>query len=145
MSGTNKGGLVRRYWSAEEKEKLRQLYPIVPMESLCEIFKRNKIAIIGQASRLGVHKNNCIFRNEAEIRKLANQGLTYREIAERTGDTTKNLREYTYRYGIKVRHEPRSKNHPWIKDREIMDARNKRWRKEHLEERDERNQSNRCW
>ncbi|HEM3576803.1 TPA: hypothetical protein U1C15_000419 [Streptococcus suis] len=85
-----------------------------------------------------MHKHNCIFRNEAEIRKLANQGLTYREIAERTGDTTKNLREYTYRYGIKVRHEPRSKNHHWIKDREIMDARNKRWRKEHLEETDER-------
>ena len=137
MRGTSKGGLIWRHWSTEEKEKLRQLYPTVPMESLCEIFKRDKTSIICQASRLGVHKNNCIFRNEAEIRKLANQGLTYREIAESIGDTTKNLRDYTYRYGIKVRHEPRSKDHPWIKDREIMDAQNKRWRKEHLKETDE--------
>ncbi|HFU4217115.1 TPA: hypothetical protein ACGO8M_000491 [Streptococcus suis] len=135
---SGKGGLIGRHWSVEEKEKLRKLYPILPMESLLEIFKRNRNAITLQASRLGVHKKNCIFRNEAEIRKLANRGLTYREIAERTGGTVHSLRCYASKYGIKVRHEPRNKDHPWIKDTEIMFAIKKHWRKEHLEETDER-------
>lgn len=84
-----------------------------------------------------MHKNNCTFRNQSEIIELANRGLTYREIAERTGGTVHSLRCYALKYGIKVRHEPRSKNHPWIKDTEIMFAMKKRWRKERLEETDE--------
>ncbi|HFR3675370.1 TPA: hypothetical protein ACHVD8_000725 [Streptococcus suis] len=134
---SGKGGLIGRHWSVEEKEKLRKLYPILPMKSLLEIFKRSRNAIILQASRLGVHKNNCTFRNQSEIIELANRGLTYREIAERTGGTVHSLRCYASKYGIKVRHEPRSKDHPWIKDTEIMFAMKKRWRKEHLEETDE--------
>lgn len=129
--------MIGRHWSVEEKEKLKKLYPILPMESLLEIFKRSRNAIILQASRLGVHKNNCTLRNHSEIIELANQGLTYREIAERTGGTVHSLRCYALKYGIKVRHESRSKNHPWIKDTEIMFAIKKYRKKDHMEEVDE--------
>ncbi|MGQ7543881.1 hypothetical protein ACTGXB_08110, partial [Streptococcus suis] len=115
----------------------RQLYPILPIETVCERLKRTKSAIKTQVVRLGIRKHEMIYRDENEIRLLAEQGLSYREIAERTGGTVKNLRNYAYEHGIKVRPEKRSENHPWRMDAEKMFAKKERWRKEHLEETDE--------
>lgn len=137
-NGTNKGGLVRRPWTPDEIDKLRQLYPILPMEDVCERLGRTKSAIKTQVVRLGIRKHEMIYRDEDEIRYLAEQGLSYREIAERTGGTVKNLRNYAYKHGIKVQPEKRSDNHPWRLDAEKIFAQKERWRKEHLEETDER-------
>ncbi|HEM4065488.1 TPA: hypothetical protein U1W09_000001 [Streptococcus suis] len=98
---------------------------------------RTKSAIKTQVVRLGIRKHEMIYRDEDEIRYLAEQGLSYREIAERTGGTVKNLRNYAYEHGIKVRPEKRSENHPWRMDAEKMFAQKERWRMEHLEETDE--------
>ncbi|HFI0398394.1 TPA: hypothetical protein ACGO63_000834 [Streptococcus suis] len=133
-NGTNKGGLVRRPWTPDEIEKLRQLYPILPMEAVCERLKRTKSAIKTQVVRLGIRKHGMIYRDKDEIRHLAEQGFSYREIAELTGGTAKNLRNYVYKHGIKVQPEKRSGKHPWRVDADRIFAMKKRWKKDHMEE-----------
>lgn len=134
---TGCGGLLRRYWTEEELKKLKRLYPILPVNEVCHILNRSRWAVLQKAQDCKIYQKPPVKRNKDEILALAEQGLSYREIAKKTGGSIKNLRGYAYYHGIKVQPEKRSKDHLWIKDTEIMFVMKKSWREEYLEETDE--------
>ena len=119
---TGCGGLVRRYWTEDELKKLKRLYPILPVNEVCRILNRSRWAVRQKAQECKIYQKLPVKRNKDEILALAEQGLSYREIAIKTGGSTRALRDYAYYHGIKVRPETRSRDHLWIEDAEIMFA-----------------------
>jgi len=72
-------GMSERFWTPEDEEKLRELYPYASEEKLLEAFpKRTLTAIIRKAQILGV-KRRTIFKNQEEFNSYVKK---LRELAE---------------------------------------------------------------
>jgi len=72
-----KYGKVVKYWTEEEIEKLKRLFPDNVTEELCDVFQRSKTSIYNKAKRLGLEKS------EAFLLKHCNYSLAkQREITK---------------------------------------------------------------
>lgn len=68
---------TRRFWSDQDSERLRELYPDTPMPELIKVFRRRDYAIYGKAHALGLKRSESYLASEhaCRLRREGNPGV----------------------------------------------------------------------
>lgn len=103
-------GYLKRRWTESEDNKIRFSRGKLTYKELSEILERTEGAVSQRARFLGIAGKNNDFSELGEtIRKLAAEGYTRKEIAEKTNTDYTAIHNYIYRNGINCKKSDREK------------------------------------
>ena len=93
---------MRRFWTPDEVEALRQLYRRVPAHEIAELLGRTKSQVQQAGSRYGFHKEACPWdaRTIARLRRLHARGWSDTEIAKAIGSERHVVGERRAKLGL---------------------------------------------
>lgn len=93
----------KRRWTEEEVVFLKRHYSILKPKNIAHRLNRTTAAVQEKARLLGISKESRPRHKDAEIRWLAERGLTRREIAHQTGMSYDSIRNYVFYNNIEVK------------------------------------------
>lgn len=100
-------------WTQDEIATIRALARTMPVSQIAEKLSRSESATSKKANEYGINvsyiRQNATDEDLAELRELAAQGLTVRQIAERLGVNQAAMRSRLYRAGIAANRKVRAK------------------------------------
>lgn len=117
-----KGQFVKRRWSEREVATLRKYYhKVLDLKDLAAVLERSVNSLIIKADRLGLaHRHEPWGVAKADVERLAEQGMTYKEIAKELGKPVATIRRVAQYHRIGVRYEVRTCGHAWSQDNDIV-------------------------
>lgn len=117
-----KGQFIKRRWSERELAILRKYYhKVLDLKDLAAVLERSVNSLIIKADRLNLpHRREPWNVAKEDVERLAEQGLTYKEIARELRKPVAIIRRAAQYHRIVVRYEVRARSHPWAQHNDIV-------------------------